>query len=70
MALSASLRCGTATSQSSLTVGTKVRRSWLAGQQSDSCSEMQPTQRELQVGEVGRGASQRLNNRILAAKQW
>ena len=59
MACSASIRCGTATSQSSSTVGTKVSRSWLAGQQSDSCSEMHPTQRALHAGETGSGASQR-----------
>jgi hypothetical protein len=31
---------------------------------------MQPRQRELQVGEVGSGASQRRKKRFLAAKQW
>jgi hypothetical protein len=30
---------------------------------------MQPMQLELQVGEVGNGASQRLKKRFLAAKQ-
>jgi len=70
MAFSALCRCGTAIWQISSTLGTKVSRSWLAGQQSDSCSEMHPRQRELQAGEVGSGASQRRKKRFLAAKQW
>ena len=70
MAFSACCRWGTATWQSSSTVGTKLSRSWLEGQQSDSCREMHPRQRELQAGEVGSGASQRRKKRFLAAKQW
>ena len=59
------------TSASSSGVGVKVRRHWgvtLMGE-SLSCSEMQPTQRALQVRELGRGASKRPRAKLRAAGQ-
>jgi len=52
-------RCSTAIVLISFGDGTKVILSWVDGQHPDDCSEMQPTQRALQDGEVGIGASQR-----------
>src|SRR5512141_657388 len=52
-------RCGRASSTISSGVGTKLIRSWFEGQHSEGCRLMQPRQRELHAGEVGKGASQR-----------